>query len=80
MLVGGAVALIVAAALAYGAKHFWHLSKTGERYNCHEIPATLLTVGAVIAAIIGCLLVLDPWTWVAINQPDLWLAKRALGL
>lgn len=23
---------------------------------------------------------LDPWTWAALTHPELWLAKRALGL
>lgn len=44
-------------------------------------------IGAGLCGIIGLLLVagglwsvIDPWTWTALNHPELWLAKKAFKI
>ncbi len=40
----------------------------------------VFAVIALIIAMVGIRAFADPWTWVAINNPDLWIAKRVFKL
>lgn len=76
-------ALLVALALAFAAagRYLWiseseYSSFDGER---RFFGGALVTIGVVTLAIAAWQF-MDPWTWTAINNPDLWLAKKVLRL
>lgn len=44
-------------------------------------------IGAIAGALVGAICIasfvwiwIDPWTWTALNHPELWLAKKALHI
>ena len=85
VLAGGVLSGVVAVGCAYVMRWSWRrLRATGDHEDGAQICYVLVTgVSALLGAILGCRAVwafADPWTWITISQPELWLAKRALGL
>jgi hypothetical protein len=82
-LSSGVIALVVAAGAAWAARKLF--AAGGERRNSddyigHKFGGGLLAIAAFIAALIGIWAFADPWTWTALNNPELWIAKRLLRL
>lgn len=81
-LVSGIVSAAIALACAYCTR--WAYRKARDAEFDSELG---FFVVAFISGLIGVFsgaraiwVFVDPWTWAAINHPELWLAKRALGL
>jgi len=54
-----------------------------EACNDNEVPRFMLVMaglGASLFAAIGLFTLADPWIWVTISKPELWIAKQVLGL
>lgn len=82
-LSGGVIALVIAGASVWGARLLWNAGGTDayeERYVVAKVVAGLLVVAAIIAGLVGVWAFADPWTWTALNNPELWIAKRLLRL
>jgi hypothetical protein len=81
-IVSGIMGLIVAAALAKAAR--WIYPKAKAANDMNDIPlwiAFALLCGASFVFTMCSLWDLaSPWTYVAINHPELWIAKKAFGL
>lgn len=85
ILAGGALCGLAAVGFAYVMRWSWRrLQATGDYEEGAQLYYVLLTGGsALLVAILGSRAVwafADPWTWITLTQPELWLAKRALGL
>lgn len=84
-LMSGALCGVAASASAWGFRRAWVRHKTVERGDIDaEMYSTLgmflCGCAAVMFGIPAIWAIADPWTWTALMQPELWLAKRALGL
>ena len=79
-LAAGALTLIFAGAMLCGA--FWLARKafSGDWDEITFLPAGILCIVGIIALCAGLWSFVDPWTWVTIQHPELWIAKRAFGL
>lgn len=79
-LVGGAVSLAISATFAcIGYLLLRKIIHDGwDEFTW--MPVGLCVAGALIALSIGVWDIVDPWTWAAINHPELWIAKKALHL
>lgn len=71
-LVGGIVYLLLFAALAYLT------IRVGSCGNDGEIFAIIIGMIAFCFLVCAGINLLDPWTYVAISHPEIWLAKQAL--
>lgn len=83
-LAGATLALVVSALGFYGSYFFYKkvMAET-DGYDDNTlflIPCVLLGVVAAIAGLAGVWSWVDPWTWTAINHPELWLAKQAFKI
>lgn len=82
-LAGAGFSILLAVGLGFMGWRFWRwapLDPDHDDINPFHIFAALIFI---IAAVIGCIAiwpVIDPWTWAMINNPELWLAKRALKI
>jgi len=78
-LMAGAMCLFVAAALIRAGLWIWRQTK--EDWDGDWCVASIvLWVFALGFAMIGAWHWIDPWTWTAISHPELWIAKKAMGL
>jgi len=82
-LSSGVIALVVAGGAVWLARKLF--AAGGERSNSddyigHKIGGGFLVLVAFIAALIGVWAFADPWTWTALNNPELWVAKRLMRL
>lgn len=55
----------------------WQISTRNEELVV--LPA-LAAFGAGVLVLLGISCLIDPWLWTAFSHPDIWLARRALGL
>jgi hypothetical protein len=78
ILVAGTFSIVIGAALAFAG--IWLASKTwSDDWNeIKWLPASLLLAAAFCFILTGGWAWVNPWTWTAINHPELWLAKDAL--
>lgn len=53
----------------------WAIKKDDE---AHCLIPIFGTVGAVITAIVGLIILINPWYWVAVIEPKLWVAHQIL--
>ena len=79
-LSGGAVSLVVAVGAVYGVRKLWAVEEDQYDFPIAKIGAVVLCVVAFICGWVAVWSVADPWTWATISHPELWLAKKALGL
>lgn len=80
-MAGAIEAAIVAGLMALVARYLWSY-ETKDSFDS-GIPrafAFLLFGAAIIPFSVALWAFLDPWTWVAINNPDLYLAKKIFKL
>jgi hypothetical protein len=80
-IVAGCIALGIAALLSGIGVCMWR-SQT-DRYGDYDGQNIILVIigfFAIFAFLLGLWQVIDPWTWTAINHPDLWIAKKVLHL
>jgi hypothetical protein len=80
-LVGSLLWLLSAACLILSGRYLWNITCKDE----FDTSFVKLASGLILLAAFPCLLsgiwsIIDPWTWTAINHPDLWIAKRILKL
>lgn len=80
-LAGSLIAAAIAGVLAYGGNYL----RTLEVEDDIDAPIAhafgYLVLGfSLIPAAIALWAWIDPWTWTAINSPELWIAKKTLKL
>lgn len=79
-IVQGVVGLVFAGGLVFLASWFYKKMCTEDWDDIVWIPICFCGIGAAIFAAFGLTNLLNPWTWTAINHPELWLAKQALHI
>lgn len=79
-LVGGLLSAGFCGLFIYGTRFFYLKIKNESWDEITWLPIVFLSIGATIAGGIAIWAVIDPWTWIAINSPELWIAKRAFKL
>ena len=81
-LAGGLMAALIGAAALYAALLLWRKAAASESYDNELIygGAVLVAVIALIPLCIGVWQIVDPWTWITINHPELWIAKKAFHI
>jgi hypothetical protein len=83
-LASSLIAFAIVGALVMASKLCWRLQPSWDDADDWLIPPRIIgcacLVIAVIPASIGVWCWLDPWTWVAMSHPELWIAKQALHL
>jgi hypothetical protein len=78
-LAGGAFAMVAAAAIFYFGRFLW--LHDDDFYGSEpKFWAVISFLVALVFGLIGLWNIVDPWTWVAQSNPDLWLAKKILKL
>lgn len=81
-LVGSAEDLAISGALFIAGRFLWR--KAGGVGSFDGEPLYFISGLAFFACglafFVGISNVVDPWTWAAIAHPDVWIAKRTLGL
>jgi hypothetical protein len=80
-MVGGGMLVLVSAVLITAARVLWGY-KTRDSFN-EGVPRVIAGIIFAVALITSCCAIwafIDPWTWTAINNPDLYLAKKILKL
>lgn len=83
-LAAGGEVIFISLIFAIGGRALW--LKHGVAYREHEDETAFIVMAGVcgvLAAILffcGIWRFIDPWTWTAINNPDLWIAKKVLHL
>lgn len=82
-LAASVIAIIVSIAAAYGTRQCWEKYKewSGDDGG-HPIlfAVIILALFSGVSFLIALWAWIDPWTWITINHPELWLAKRAFKL
>lgn len=76
-LVSGVMCLTVAASLFYFARWMWRQEWCS---NEAVIAPGVCWIFAAVFALFGVWSIIDPWTWTAISNPELWIAKKAFKL
>jgi hypothetical protein len=71
------VALIVSLTAWRVSRFAWGKSQHSEGYAILSIASGAICLIAAIFAAVG---LLNPWTWTAIYHPELWIAKKVIGL
>jgi hypothetical protein len=82
-LSSGVIALVVAGGAAWLARKLFLAGgdrRNSDDYIGHKVGGAVLSIAAFIAALIGVWAFADPWTWTALNNPELWIAKRLLRI
>lgn len=79
-LAGGAQAIGFAVLLGFATRWLWRIDGDDELLFLPKLGGALLGAAAIICLSVGLWAVIDPRTWVTIQHPELWLAKRMLGL
>ncbi len=79
-LVGGLLSAGFCALFIYGTRFFYLKIKNESWDELTWIPIVFLSIAAIVTGGIAIWSVIDPWTWVAINHPELWIAKKAFKL
>ena len=77
-IIAGVVALCISIALLVLGRRIW--AKREGHYDDLEIPAALSWMGSLIAGVIAMIILFSPWTYTALIRPDLYIAKKVLGL
>jgi hypothetical protein len=78
---GGVTGLAIAALLAYGARRVWRFFEAQEEIPVGFLCASILYAFAFLSMIVSAFCLFDPWIWATLFvNPDLWIAKRILGL
>jgi hypothetical protein len=81
MMASSVVCIIAAIACFKGGSYLWaYVSESQYSMGEPKFFAGILFLATAILAWIAIWNVIDPWTWTAINNPDLWLAKKILKL
>jgi hypothetical protein len=71
----------VSIALGFAARYLWRYKPRDEFDNDFaSLSAWVIGLAALILCALSVWTFIDPWTWVALNNPDLWLAKKILNL
>lgn len=81
-IVGNVIGILVGAGFMYAAWRLWKWSqdKKCKAQDLGVIGCILMAVlGGITTAVSGAML-LDPWIYVTLYKPELWLAKSVLGL
>ena len=76
-MAGGLIAFVIAGTLWRVGKFVW---QKGDKDDILYVPACLAYGSAGIAFCIGVWSFVDPWVWIALTRPEIYIAKRALGL
>ena len=81
-LASGLMAALAGAAMLYVALLIWRKAAAANSFDSEFIYVGAVVVGliALIPACIGIWSWLDPWTWITLNHPELWLAKKAFHI
>jgi hypothetical protein len=81
-LTAGALCLCITAVLVKFARWVWSRGEGADMCDRDVIRLLSVVIGmlALIPACVGVWAFIDPWTWTAISNPELWLAKRAFHL
>jgi len=79
-LAAAAMWVVVGSGMAYAAFFLFKKIIEDNWDDFLIVPASILGLAAFVALCSSLWVFIDPWTWTAINQPELWIAKRALKL
>ena len=82
-LASGALALAVAALLAWGSSSCagrWAAAEEEDGMVGWGVLAAILGLAALFVGIAGAWQVIDPWTWATLWHPEYWVAKKVLHL
>lgn len=76
------IAGLIALAFLLSGRYLWRKAKDEESWDSEPLYflGGAAFVCCAVAFSIGAWNVIDPWTWTAIYHPDVWIAKRTLGL
>jgi len=81
-LIRGVVYCGAIVGVLYGGKiGLKHWASNVDDFDSSWVAGMVMTFGAVAVTILGCLAaseLLDPWNWVAMFSPKLWLAHMAV--
>jgi CHASE2 domain-containing sensor protein len=69
--------LIIGCALIKTSTIFW---RNRTDLNMAEIPTGISIIVGLIAIVICCMVLINPWTWIALNHPELYIAHSFLNL
>ena len=58
----------------------WKIHRKKNWDEARYVFVAILFIASLFFGAGGVWSVADPWTWVAMKQPDLWIAKRALKI
>jgi hypothetical protein len=82
-IVRGSIAGLVAFAVWIFAMHSWRRYKqSGDAFSDSPwgFSFFMMCVMGTIASLVSLTDIANPWTYAALNHPEVWLAKKALGL
>lgn len=79
LMAGGLAILIGAVGIIIGIK-LWKKVLNDRWDEIAFMPAGIMIGLGVLACLAGLWCFIDPWTWAAINHPELWIARKVLKI
>lgn len=77
-LAGGGMAALIAIVGAIAFRWLWRRDDLDETGRIMML--VLAGLAASISAPVAIWSVIDPWVWATLSRPELWLAKKVLGI
>lgn len=79
-LAAGIVCALATYVLTRVALYLWRLETDHDDVDFARLGAVFLFIGAFGTGCSTIWQIVDPWIWSTLSNPDLWIAKRVLGL